>query len=308
MSIEFSTLKVLAYFDLFHYPITEPEIEQFLDQQVNHAQLTSALNNLVHSGRIFQFEEFYSIRNDYELVERRKLGNQKAVGLLQTAYRISSQLYKFPFVRGVAISGSLSKNFADENADIDYFIITKSNRLWIARTLMHLYKKLAFLRGRQHWFCMNYFIDENALGIQEKNLFTATEIVTLKPVCGNGTLKGFFSANNWTSNFYPNYCVETESRRPSKHSKIKKLIERIFDNKIGNRLDDYLLHLTTKRWKQKELKLKLNMKGNLMAIRTNKHFSTPRPEVFQDKLLKTYKEKLESLKQVQQFSMEQVRV
>jgi hypothetical protein len=85
----------------------------------------------------------------------------------------------------------LSKNFADERADIDYFVVTKANRLWIARTLMHLFKKLTFLVGKQHYFCMNYFVDEEALTIQEKNLFTAVEVATLIPVCGNGSMESF---------------------------------------------------------------------------------------------------------------------
>jgi hypothetical protein len=93
-------------------------------------------------------------------------------------------LYRFPFVRGIGISGSLSKNYADEDADIDFFIITSRNHLWIARTFLHGLKKLSFLVGKQDWYCMNYFIDEEALVIAEKNIFTATEVVTLKPVCG----------------------------------------------------------------------------------------------------------------------------
>ena len=87
-------------------------------------------------------------------------------------------LFQFPFVRGVFISGSLSKRCAAEKEDVDYFIVTSANRLWIARTIMHLYKKLTYLRGRQDRYCMNYFIDEEALEIKEKNIFTAVEMIT----------------------------------------------------------------------------------------------------------------------------------
>jgi predicted nucleotidyltransferase len=54
------------------------------------------------------------------LWERRIKGNRNAEQILNTAYKISRILYQFPYVRGIGISGSLSKNFADKNADIDF--------------------------------------------------------------------------------------------------------------------------------------------------------------------------------------------
>src|SRR6202000_1190878 len=152
---------------------------------------------------------YYSLKNDPSLAQRRHQGEVRADKLLTTAKRNARLLYQFPFVRGVCISGSLSKRCADERADIDYFIITRSNRLWIARTLMHLFKKLTYLRGRQHRYCMNYFVDEDALEIREKNIFTATELITLLPASGNTGLNKVFQANDWTTSYYPQYRYRT---------------------------------------------------------------------------------------------------
>jgi predicted nucleotidyltransferase len=107
-------------------------------------------------------------------------------------------LIKFPFVRGVGISGSLSKNFADDKSDIDLFIITEKDRLWIARTLMHCFKKLTFLANRQHHYCMNYYVDEQQLQIAEKNIYTAIEVDTLIPLEGDVVFEQFYTANTWT--------------------------------------------------------------------------------------------------------------
>jgi len=130
-----SILKTLAYFDLFRYPLTEDEIMSFLDQPIGKNELKSNLNILVLSKKIFKLDEFYSLQNDKLLVERRRKGNARASYLLKKAETIVKRLYKFPYVRAIGISGSVSKNFADENADIDYFIITKANRLWIAKVM-----------------------------------------------------------------------------------------------------------------------------------------------------------------------------
>ena len=151
---------------------------------------------------IFLHDDFYSLHNNPLLAYRRKEGNLRAKKLIPRAYAIGRFLYRFPFVRAIAISGSLSKDFADEKADIDFFIITKANRLWIARTMMHLFKKLTFITGHQHYFCMNYYVDEEALLIQDQNIFTAIEIRTLLPVCGGRQHDNFFEVNNWACKFF----------------------------------------------------------------------------------------------------------
>jgi predicted nucleotidyltransferase len=293
---ENSVLKVLAWFDLFNYPLTAAEIHFFLDQQLPKDELKALLEELVEEKLLFHLGDFYSLQNDESLVVRRINGNQRAKELLAIAHRVSKLLYHFPYVRGIGISGSLSKNFADENADIDLFIITSSNRLWIARTAMHLLKKLTYLRGRQHWFCMNYYIDEEALLIQERNIFTATELITLMPVCGNGAVSHFFNANNWAKNYYPSYADKMPVYKDTgKGYRLKKLLEYVFNNRLGDRLDNYLMKVTTRRWKQKEEKHLLNMRGVRMGLATGKHFSKPSPYYFQKSILEQYQQKLDAV-------------
>lgn len=296
MKPENSILKVLAWFDLFNYPLTLAEIHFFLDRPLAQDELKGLLKGLVEEGIVFRPGGFYSLQDDEELAIRRTRGNQRAEQLLVIAHRVSRLLYHFPYVRGIGISGSLSKNFADEKADIDLFIITSSNRLWIARTAMHLLKKLSFLLGRQHWFCMNYYIDEEALLIDEQNIFTATELITLMPVCGNGVISHFFTANNWAKNYYPSYTTKVPFYKdPGKGYWIKRLAEYLFNNRLGDRLDDYLMKVTTRRWKEKEEKHLLNMRGVRMGLSTGKHFSKPKPGFFQKGIFEQYHQKLEAV-------------
>ncbi|HET9825584.1 MAG TPA: hypothetical protein VFP87_09620, partial [Chitinophagaceae bacterium] len=205
-------------------------------------------------------------------------------------------LYKFPYVRGVAVSGSLSKNYADKKADIDFFIITKANRLWIARTILHLFKKVTFLIGHQHYYCMNYFIDEEALAIEEKNIYTATEVITLLPVAGPRGLDNFFQANVWSREWFPGYVPDQTVEISDVSSLFKKIGEKIFDGNIGDLFDNYLFRWTTRRWKKKEmLKLK-NAKGRIMNLLTGKHFSKSDPGAFQQKIVSQHHDKIEKLK------------
>lgn len=290
-NLERSVLRVLAYFDMFSYPLLKEEIHFFLDHSVQQQDVDAALDQLINARCIFKLGEFYSLSHDRSLAARRIKGNNHAGTLLNTAYKVSSLLYRFPFVRGIGISGSLSKNFADEEADIDFFIITKKNRLWIARTMMHLFKKLTYLAGRQHWFCMNYYVDEEALIIQEKNIFTAIELLTLLPVAGNGTLDHFFHANAWAHDYFPNATRSQDRKRYTHFPWYKKLVEWCFNNRLGDKLDTYLMKVTSRRWKQKEDSYRFNMKGIRMSLSTGKHFSRPNPNYLQKSLLDLFVEK-----------------
>ena len=288
MDLSGSILKTMVYFDLFDHPVSMEEISLFLDIPCKTADLEEALQQLHDNQQIYLFESFYCLRDDPSLISKRKKNNRNAERLLKKAVRISRFLFQFPFVRAVGISGSLSKNVADENADIDYFIITASNRLWIARTLLHLYKKLTFLTRRQHYYCMNYFIDQDAYKIQEQNVYTAMELVTLLPVCGNPVLQQFYKANNWSRWFFPNCNPRERITHNNAHSPFKRLLEALLTNRFTERIDNYLLTLTDKRWSKKVAERKTNSKGNPMALLCGKHYAKPNPALLQQTILQRY--------------------
>lgn len=292
MDLSGSILKTLLYFDLFHYPVSKEELSLFLDVPCKEADLEEGLQQLHDNQQIYLFDSFYCLHDDPALISKRNKDNLRAEKLLKKAVRISRFLFQFPFVRAVGISGSLSKNVADEQADIDYFIITAPNRLWIARTLLHLYKKLTFLTKRQHHYCMNYFIDQEAYKIQEQNVYTAMELVTLLPVCGNPVLQQFYKANNWSRWFFPNLNPKERVTHNNYNSPLKRLTEFLLSNKYSNRLDNYLLTLTDKRWSKKVVEGKTNSKGKPMALCCGKHFARPNPALLQQTILQSYRKRM----------------
>jgi hypothetical protein len=209
-------------------------------------------------------------------------------------------LYQVPFVRAIGISGSLSKNFAGEDADIDYFIITSPNRLWVARTMMHFIKKLSYLLGRQHWYCMNYYLDGEAMEIAEKNIFTAIELITLLPVQGMNTMIEFYRRNEWTREYYPNFeAKHSPAVFSDRSSLLKRALEYLLKGRMGERLDNYFMTITTRRWKIKEALQKRSVRGTRMSLFGGKHFSKPNPALFQKEILDLYNEKIGRLKPVQ---------
>ncbi|RYD76523.1 MAG: hypothetical protein EOP53_14535 [Sphingobacteriales bacterium] len=288
-------LATLSYFDLFSYPLTPIEIIKFLGIDCNVQEIAVPLFELEQEESIFRLDEFYALHNNPGLATRRRNGNLKARQQLVIADRIASFLAGFPFVTGIAVSGSLSKNFADEESDVDFFIITKANRLWLARTFMHLFKKLTFLVGKQHYFCMNYYIDQDMLTIKEKNVYTAIEVATLMPLRGIETFGLFYQQNKWVSSFLPNHNMHITYVKANKDSYLKKIIEFFFNNAAGNYLDSLFMKITAGKWAKKTRLKKLSKSGNVMGMDAGKHYAKPLPANFQIKLLQRYEMKLYAL-------------
>jgi hypothetical protein len=295
MNMQEDIIATIAYFDLFHYPLTAEEIVYFMETPAAQPAVEKALDQLVLQAIVFSIDGFFSLHNDAGLAGRRKAGNLRAVPLLKKARRIAAFLAAFPYVRGVAVSGSLSKSFAAENADIDFFLVTESNRLWLARTIMHCFKKLTFLFNLQDCFCMNYYVDTTALEIHEKNKFTAVEIATLLPLQGQAVFAEFFRANQWKNNWLPNSSNRLTEAAAANPLHWGRFIELCFNNRLGNRLEHWCRQLTDKRWKQKTQRGKKNSNGIVMSLLAGEHTARPDPVAFQAQLLNRYQLRLNEL-------------
>jgi hypothetical protein len=203
-------------------------------------------------GKVFSKEGYFTVLPDAAgLLERRKTGSEKAVKDLKLARRIARFIYQCPFVSFVGISGSLSKGYADKRSDYDFFIITQTGRLWLSRTLLHLFKKLTFLLGQQHKFCMNYFIDESALLLEEQNVYIATELCSLIPVCGTETYRQFMQVNAWSRDFLPNYRHQKLSDMDDRNGFAKRLFSALLNRLKPEPLNEWLMRFTDRRWRRK---------------------------------------------------------
>lgn len=265
-----------------------------MHERYDEVSIEDALSSLVNDGTVFKTGNFYALRDEPLLAEKRIAGHRAAMGQLAVAKRIARFLSRFPYVQTIAVSGSLSKYYADENTDIDFFIITSPNRLWIARTLMHLFKKLTFVVGKQHWFCMNYYIDELKMEIPEKNLFTAIEIATLLPLEGSACFAKFIAANSWVKEYFPCYQF-SDIANDIRKGKIRNAVERIFNSGFFNSVEDRLMTLTDKRWKKKSGKPKKRNHSKTIGMAVDKHFSKPDPKNFQHAILQHYENRVKRL-------------
>lgn len=297
-SLEVSILKTIAYFDVFSYPLTSDEIIFFLDQAAGENEVCRGLNYLVEAGQLQQSGDFYSLTNDDGYAAKRIKANQLAQKYISRARTVAKFLSWIPYINGIAISGSLSKKCADENSDLDFFIITKADRLWIVRILYSILFKIAGIARVKNWFCLNYFIAESDLEIKEHNLFTAVEVSTLIPLKGEAVFRNFFQANEWVSAYQPNYKPDFSYMKNAPKATIKKFAEWIMDFDYCDKLDNRLLLVFKNRFEKIKSENKLSEKGMIIgAYEANKHACKPIAQYFQPKILAMFQERFTKVKE-----------
>jgi predicted nucleotidyltransferase len=291
-------LKTLLYFDIFYYPLSVKEIKRFCGIQITMEELENELGLIEKLGYVQHKGIFYSTcATDIDkLVERRVQGNIKALKMLKAAKRYSKLISYFPYVRGVYLSGSLSKGYADKKSDVDYFIITEPGRLWLCRMMLAVFKRV-FLLNSHKYFCVNYFIDTESLEIPDKNIFTATELITLITTCNTALHRKLMQANPWVKEFFPNTLMESVSAQdmPANESWVKRLLEKFFSGKWGDKLDDICYEMTFAKWKKKFKKF--SREEFELNLRSKKNVSKHHPRGFQAKVISLYREKIKDFEE-----------
>lgn len=79
---------------------------------------------------------------------------------------------------------------ADQD-DIDLFLVTRKNRLWISYVLLVLYSKLI---RKRHILCINYLVDEKNLCATRQDYYTAVQIIQMVPLLNHEFAQKFWPA------------------------------------------------------------------------------------------------------------------
>lgn len=277
--LHMSILKPIIYFSLFKHPLTEEEIYLFSDIKDKEV-FSIELYKLLELGIIIKIDDYFIVDKNPNNIKRRIKGNFEAEKIMPKVKKVAKFISKFPFIKGIAVSGSLSKGYYDTNSDFDFFVITKTKRVWFSRMLLAIYKRV-FLNNSHKEFCINYFISTETLEIEDKNRFTATEIATIIPLFGLDVFKKFYKTNRWVKKYFPNLVLKD---RISETEEIKKslfvnIIEFIFDNPIGTLINYSIMKVISFIWAKRYLK-----KDN-DPYKVKKEISKHHPDNFQQKVL-----------------------
>jgi hypothetical protein len=241
-------LCTLAYFDIFDHPLRISEIYRFLpSNSVTETDIQRACATEPLKSRLSNVDDLFFLTDTSEqIVADRRTKERRARRLWKAAVFMSHIIRRFPFVRAVFVSGELSKGVASKHSDIDFFIVTAENRVWICRTLFAIFKKI-FLFNRKKFFCYNLIASERHLRIQDRNIFTAVEVVTVKPLFNEDLYGRFIRANFWTHQYLPN---STNSPHPLRRTNpVRFLAERMLTAVVSSDELDALDRWLLEKWK-----------------------------------------------------------
>lgn len=279
-------MEQLLYSDLFDHPLTVEELIRFstVSTVLTKDDMDLVLNELSADGLVTRVDNYISLSDPLNKIPKREKASEYAAQLFPKAVRVATFIQKFPFVQGVGISGSLSKGILHSDGDFDFFIITKPKRVWVARTLLILYKKL-FLMNSRKYFCVNYFIDSDHLEIEEKNRFTAVEVATLIPIAGE-IFDSFYEKNQWVESYFPQGVRTAFATKASRKPVFSKFVSFLLAKRFGDWSDKKAMAVTFKRWKKKFGDF--NSEKFDLTMKTRSYVSKHHPNDFQNKVLSRF--------------------
>ncbi len=212
-----SILRTLAYFDIFDYPLTTLEVWKFLNSRTGPTDLgliLAGLETLQGEGVIDQRGGFWFLRGREVGVNLRLERSQIARRKYARARLVTRFLKHLPGIRLVAICNTLAWSQARDESDIDFFIVTKSGRLWQSRFLAVAPFALLGLRPRsgqeRDALCFSFFAAETALDfsvlrIKPDDPYLLYWVASLVPLYDpDGLIEAIWEANPWVRQALPN--------------------------------------------------------------------------------------------------------
>ena len=201
-----SVFHALAYADVFDYPLTATEVYRYLPStNASYQEVIQALTDEVLFSKI---DDYYTMRGREGIAETRRRRAEISSRLWFKAARYGQIIASLPFVRMVAVTGSLAMNNVEEGKDIDFMIVTAPQHLWTCRAFTLFVARLAKLEGID--LCPNYLITTNALALDEHSLYVAHELAQMIPLSGREIYGEIRRLNGWMADYLPNSLMVAE--------------------------------------------------------------------------------------------------
>lgn len=242
MNLNTSIILTLGYSAQFSQALNQKQIWHRLigvDQNwVDQKKLNRALINLVNQKLIINQNSDYTLSgfaNNFAKTTKAKIISGKYWRESQTLVNF---LKKIPWVAGVAITGSVAVDSAKKQDDLDVFIVTTPNRIWLTRLVVYIYsiithkKRPRGLLHRSGW-CFNLWLSQDALSIPRtrRSIYTAYDFVQASWLLASPQLlESIITCNNWVTAILPFARVNT--------SKLKVIVHKPTDSVLITKLLD----------------------------------------------------------------------
>ena len=157
------------------FPFTLDEAaNDFLPKfSVTTAELRTLLDSEAFADLNFTVKDGYLLTSPDQSVVSRSEREKASAEKLQSATSFAKLLTRLvPFIKTVAVTGSVAYGSADKWDDVDLFVVTERNLLWVSTLLMlleiRIYKALRLRAAHLLHFCLSYVHDERGFAKESK--------------------------------------------------------------------------------------------------------------------------------------------
>ena len=234
-------LRTLLYSDLFDYPLTLAEAAHYLIGRPSTPDEVRAClaRSCWLADRVIELNGYLALRGREALIARRLERAAASDRLWRRARHFVRVLRLFPFVRMIAITGSLAMKNSPADDDIDLLIVTVPDRVWLTRALSIALVYAGKVCGDT--LCPNYVISERVLALDRHTLFVAHEFAQVVPVYGLTVYDRMRTLNPWVQVMLPNATqplwLQPEEAVGSIGRGLKRALEKLLSGRLGTALD-----------------------------------------------------------------------
>lgn len=205
-------LDLLAYFAVWGLKLDFNTLYQYLQVNTSHLAVKKQLNNLIKRGKVKQQGELYGLaKHSYP---NQKTQQALQTKLLQKAKRWSRVFGLLPSVKSVAVVNSAAFGNVHAESDIDLFIVTSPNRIFLTKgLLMYGLKALKQLEDKATSagrFSLGMFITTHGVKM-EKDMMKVNDphlaywLITAKPMYGAQNWYAVLRKDPYLEKTLPNY-------------------------------------------------------------------------------------------------------
>jgi hypothetical protein len=210
---ELAIARSVIYSSLFDYPLTLDELHRSLIESDQSApEILAVYDGSEGLHNVIEYRDgfFFPIGRE-DLVAERGRRAVRSREFLRRHRLVLRLVCALPYTRLVALSGSVAHLNLDANGDLDLFIVTRGRRVWTVTVAVLVVAKL--LR-RRRTICANFIVADSHLTLEQQDLFTANQVIHLRPLVGADLWDAFLGANPFVARLYPNATARPAGASP----------------------------------------------------------------------------------------------
>lgn len=228
-NIKGAIVETIAFFDLFLFPLTTNEILKYLRVKTDYVDVSSELERLVEKKVVERKGGLFFLPGKGDQEEERKKRYNYSDRKFKIALKMAKIFRFIPWIRLVCVANLIGRDNLRDKSDIDLFIISDKNRLWLTRFFAVLIAKFLNVRPQKNntkdKICLSFFISEEQMDMSlvrngEDDIYFNYWFLNLAPIYSReNSYADFIKSNSRILDEFPNYF----SQEISAKRKLKEL-------------------------------------------------------------------------------------